>query len=189
MGGTSYAASRFGGSASFMRPAAVTPIEAFYSENSLATTISGDGNVIYGEFVWSGAQSPMDAGSQTFRWTASGGTQLLSSIAAVTATTDDGSLALLANGNIYRHAQGDSITVATLLSESSVSFAGWSNMLATHISGDGRTLAGTGTWSNAGGPSTPQSWVVTIPVPGAVMAVAAGAMCVARRRRTSTAAA
>jgi len=182
-GGT---AARFGQSAvSFSRPSSVTPGPFFFQEFSRGQSLSGDGNVIYGVYTWSGAgANGAGNGQASFRWSAATGTTLLPSFElGTTEVSDNGDIWVMSDGGVYSHTAGNFLTASQFLSANAVDFAAWTNLRITQVSGDGLMLSGLGSFNNGSQIVSDQAWIVSIPTPGATGVAVFALFAVARRRR------
>jgi hypothetical protein len=182
-GGT---AARFGQSAvSFSRPSSVTPGPFFFQEFSRGQSLSGDGNVIYGVYTWSGAgANGAGNGQASFRWSAATGTTLLPSFElGTTEVSDNGDIWVMSDGGVYSHTAGNFLTASQFLSANAVDFAAWTNLRITQVSGDGLMLSGLGSFNNGSQIVSDQAWIVSIPTPGATGVAVIALLAGARRRR------
>jgi hypothetical protein len=174
--------------ASFSRPASITPGDIFFQESSRGQALSGDGQVVYGFYRWNAVYSnaPQSTGQGLFRWTAATGTQLITSSLVDLGTTEastNGDFWVLASGNIYSHAAGAILTPAQLFTANSIDFANWSNLRINQVSGDGLTFAGTGSLNTGFAVINEQAWTVTIPTPATLGMLALAGIASTRRRR------
>lgn len=136
-----------------------------------ASDTSADGSVVVGY-----------AGAGVWRWTAATGFSLVLNPPSTPGTfyphvSSDGSTVA------YRHllwtATGGEVPLTTALTNAGCNFSGWTNIFATDVSGDGRSLCGYGT--NPTGQT--EAWYATIPAPGAAPILALAAFVAQRRRR------
>ncbi len=131
--------------------------------------VSADGNIV------------LTAGDQVGRWQASTG------IVIINGLTVNGGLALpalSADGNtivsidkLWTTSHGVR-TLTDVLTDAGCDFSGWSNLIATDVSGNGLALCGYG--QNPQGHT--EAWYATVPSPGTVMVLAPALLW--RRRRS-----
>ena len=104
---------------------------------SRALVVSSDGSVIVGV-------SESDLGMEVFRWTVTGGMQGLGIQADAVSVSADGST-VLAGADIWDENNGVR-NLESVLSQLGVpDLAGWSGLMGLVMTGDGRTIVGTGT--------------------------------------------
>lgn len=134
-----------------------------------AVDISADGSIVLGAID--------DANISSFLWSQSAGLQIVPNLFNAIAMSGDGSV-IINSGQVWTAATGTR-NLTDVLAGSAFNPSDWQSLEIVAISDDGRTLAGHG-WNVHTAYS--ESWVATIPAPGAALLLMSGALTLARRR-------
>lgn len=136
-----------------------------------ATDISADGSAVVG-----------NVGLGSFLWTAQSGYQLISNDVVppgqgLPQISGDGTT-LVYKWHFWTQSSGLQ-RVSDVLASAGCDYAGWSNLIATDVAYNGRTLCGYGT--NPVGQT--EAWYATIPAPSSALAMIAVCVAASTRRR------